>query len=70
MVALNFADEKEASSFYDVVYTTITSRARKERRNINPYCTPDNDENFYGETQVLQNNQYSRGKLNVTLMTG
>lgn len=70
MVALNFADENEASSFYDVVYTTITSRARKERINNNPYYTQENDENFYGETQVLQNNQNSRGRLNLTLMTG
>lgn len=61
MVALNFADDREASSFHDVVYATITSRTRKERRNnTSSYYSEENDY-FYGETQVLTNNQHSSG---------
>lgn len=57
MVALNFANENEAKHFYDTIFSTVTSRAKKERRNKNPNNPHVEDDDIYYEPQSIVQNR-------------
>lgn len=62
MVALNFSSESEAKHFYDTIFSTVLSRAKKERRNQNPNNPHVEDDDIYYEPQsVVQNKPYYPG---------
>lgn len=57
MVALNFSNEGEAKHFYDTTFSTVASRAKKERRNKNPNNTHVEDDEIYYDPQYVEQNK-------------
>lgn len=56
MVALNFSNESEAKHFYDTIFSTVASRAKKDRLNKNPNNPHVEDDDIYYDPQsVVQN---------------